>query len=357
MRTQFVEKKRPNLHRVAQILRVSEEQNRWANGGPVSQKMAREFREFLGVPAHAVAVPCANGGIGLEAMARLWECRLKRPIRWAVSTFSFRNLGRGYFANSLVVDCDESGLLDLDLLMNADTEAYSGIVLVNPLGLVNDFEKFFRFARERNIPLLLDNAAGLGPCIPDWDWQVFSLHHTKPFGMGEGGLVVIPAELHDAFVQLIEYGDPPDDPARWLNNGKISDISCSFILDRLLGARDWMPEYQAQRERILRLAAHLGLRPLANGGVPEIPVTSLAFLAEIPLSVNAIRQTRHVVLAKYYHPLADLPVSRNLFARIVNVPAHPTMSELSDAQIQEDLGRVLEGCDSRSGPATVVGTG
>jgi dTDP-4-amino-4,6-dideoxygalactose transaminase len=346
MNVRFVEHKRPNVQRVERLLQISEANNHWANSGPIWQMLGKEFERYLNLAEHLGALPCANGGIALEAMARLRECEVGRPIRWAVSAFSFRNLGRGFFSDATVIDCNENGLMDLEQLKNTDPDTYSGIVLVNPLGLGGDFERFFDFARRHCLPLIIDNAPGLGKAIPNWDWQVFSLHHTKPFGMGEGGLAIVPKVQSDAFLSLISYGDAPDDPSQWLNNGKISDISCAYLLDRLRDAPVWFPAYSEQRSRVLKLASELGLKPLAGGGTPDTPVTSLAFLAEGSLSPSSILQTKHMVLAKYYQPLRKLPVAEGVFQRIFNVPAHPTMEKLSDEQILDDLHRVIRNCVS-----------
>ena len=39
------------------------------------------------------------------------------------------------------------------------------------------------------------------------------------------------------------------------------------------------------------------------------------------------------VIAKYYPPITGLPMAADIYARIVNIPCHPGMAALTDAQI------------------------
>lgn len=316
------------------------ERNHWANGGPLWDELAKQFQQHMRLDARQALVPCSSGGIALEAMARLWQQRLGRPLRWAIPSFSFRNLGRGWFAGALVVDCDQDGMIDVEALDDPGPGRYDGIIAVNPLGAATSFASVIAFAQDRGVPLIIDNAAGLGPEVPDHDWQTFSLHHTKPYGMGEGGLALLPAEATEAFKALIGYGDLPDPPSIWLNNGKISDISCAFLLDRLQDAADWSQAYATQRQRILALAAEFGLLPLPGVASATCPLTSVALQSATGIAPENLKNTRHFVPAKYYQPIAPTPTATALFAKLVNIPAHPTMARLSDDQIREDLGHL-----------------
>lgn len=343
MKIAFVEEKQIDMARIAALLDRCAAQNHWANGGPVWQALRAEFILHLQLQPAVTVLPCANAGIALEAMARLWQQRLGRRLRWAVPAFAFRNLGRGWFSDGPVVDCDSDGMVDVAQLDALDPGSFDGIVAVNPLGHARDFTAVIGFARARGVPLLLDNAAGTGPGLPDWPWQALSLHHTKPYGMGEGGLAVIPDTALDDMQSLITYGTRPDPAGLWLNNGKISDIACAFLLDRLEQAPRWRAESEAQKARILALAAEVGLQPLAGGGRADVPLTSVVLLGTGEIAAESLRRVRHFVPAKYYQPIAPAPKAEALFRRLVNVPVHPTMARLDDAAILADLQRLVHG--------------
>ncbi len=332
----FIESKSPDFVRVSQILDACEKANQWANRGPVYDALRNAITEHAGLGQEIEVVPCANAGIALEAMARLLAARAGRMLRWVVSDFSFRNLGRGYFSNTIVVDCDARGLIDATAVKNLPEDAWDGLIMVNPFGQgsPSDFEAARALVQGKY--LLLDNAAGFGTNIPDLPWQAVSLHHTKPYGVGEGGFAVVPTHHADAFYGLLNYGDLPDPPDSWLNNGKISDISCAYILDRLERAGAWRPAYFEQSARIDALAIAAGYKPLTPLN-SEVPAMSRGYIAPQDVPLSRLSAARHIIFGKYYKPMTDKPVAAQLFRRLINIPTHPDMAQATDSVITDDL--------------------
>jgi dTDP-4-amino-4,6-dideoxygalactose transaminase len=184
--------------------------------------------------------------------------------------------------------------------------------------------------------LLIDNAAGVSERIPDHDYQVFSLHQTKPFGAGEGGLVILPAEESELAAELLNYKTLRTAPTTWLNNGKISDLSCAYLLDRLERYPEWGPLYQYQATRVAQLAEQAGLSrlfPYPNNSI----ATCLPFLAPRPLDLARL-DNRGITLGKFYKPLAAMPNAQSIYARIVNIPSHPDVSRLG----RDEFERILD---------------
>lgn len=336
----FINNKRPDLEHVGQILEACAGCNHWANRGPVYYQTAKAFAEHMGIPAGSALLPCSNGGVALEVQARLLESRFGRKLRWVASAFSFHNLGRGYFSDIRFVDTAPDGMLDIAQLEALDPDEFDGFIVVNPFGMAKDFSAYVAVAQKLGKELLLDNAAGVGPNIPAWPWQSFSLHHTKPYGFGEGGFALVPQELADDFYALIDYGALPDQPHIWMNNGKVSDLSCAFHLSWLHRWQEWAPLYRAQAERIDRLARELGLLPILP--VHEDAITmSRAYRCGFAVPIEKIRTTKHARFGKYYKPLSNLAAATGLFEELVNIPTHPDMATLSDDQIREDFLTIL----------------
>ncbi len=336
----FVCEKAPNLSRIAELLDRCRAENHWANCGPLYSVLASAYAEHFSLPPDRSVTPCANAGVALEAMARRLEQVEGRSLRWVASAFSFQNLGRGYFSDVHFVDCAETGLLDLDQVRDLPDESYDGIIVVNPFGLHRDLSAYVAFARATGKHLLFDNAAGVDTVIPDWPWQAFSLHHTKPYGFGEGGLALTPADQAGSLYALLNYGPAPEEPRHWLNNGKISDVSCAFLIDRLEQAANWRPQFHEQAERVARIAANLGMRPLRPFG-EAAPAMSWAFVAPNPIPLERVSQSTDLVLGKYYKPLANLPKTRWLFDHLVNIPTHPDIARLDDAQLGNVISSLL----------------
>jgi dTDP-4-amino-4,6-dideoxygalactose transaminase len=337
----FIERKEPDLARVRELLALCNSANHWANEGPLFRRLQREYHSHLGLKSEFAILPCSNGGIALEAIARLHERYAGKKLRWVASAFSFQNLGRGYFADTAFLDCDTAGCLDLSELAALDPASFDGIVLTNPHGLLRDFSAYIAFAQRERKALLIDNAAGLGPSISDWPWQAFSLHQTKPYGVGEGGLAVVPKDALEDLRQLLTYGPVPTDAASWLNNGKLSDISAAFHLDRLSRHHIWSPSYREQATRIVGIASRVGFRPLRAMSESDPITMSWPLVAPTPISMEAVLSSRAVTLGKYYRPLASRRMATWLYERLVNMPTHPDMEMLSDADIENELLRLL----------------
>lgn len=203
-----------------------------------------------------------------------------------------------------------------------------------------DLSAYVSYVRETGKFLLFDNAAGIDTEIPDWPWQAFSLHHTKPYGFGEGGLAITPVEEAAPLYSLLNYGPAPELPALWLNNGKISDVSCAFLIDRLEQVEIWQPQFLAQAERVAAIAAELGFRPLRPFGAAA-PAMSWAFVGPVPIPMERVLESKAFILGKYYRPLAELPMTTWLFSRLVNIPTHPDVAGISDADLSKVIGSLL----------------
>jgi len=333
----FIENKKPDLEYVAALLAQCERCNQWANRGPLYWALAEAYQAHMNLCPDFAVTPCANGGIALEALARFHCVRAGRSLRWIGSAFSFSNLGRGWFASMRFIDCDEHGMLDLAALKETDPGTYDGFIVTNIFGLWSDFKPYIEFARSAGKYMLIDNAAGIGERIPEWPYQSFSLHHTKPYGAGEGGLIVSLQNEADQIYGLLDYGEIEEaSRGQWFNNGKISDIACAFHLDRLARYSDWAPRYHEQAARVNSIAAQVGLKRLIPVDC-ECPATSVPFVASSVVSLERLRESKKLHFGKYYNPLAETLNATTAYRNLVNVPTHPGVAGLTDGELRNEL--------------------
>jgi dTDP-4-amino-4,6-dideoxygalactose transaminase len=88
------------------------------------------------------------------------------------------------------------------------------MVVVQALGFVCDYKKYEAFAQKHGLKLIFDSAALLGASYEPGkkvglagDCEVFSLHITKTFGIGEGALVTSKdKKFLDTCRQIINFG-------------------------------------------------------------------------------------------------------------------------------------------------------
>ena len=337
----FINKKTADLNRISELLELCAKENMFANRGPLYKMLAENYSAHFGLDGNRSVTPCANAGIALEAMAKLLSMHSGKKLKWAGSAFSFQNLGRGHFSDMTFVDCTSQGLLDLNAIRALPENTFDGIIVVNPFGLHENFDSYIKFSLETGKFLLIDNAAGVGAKLPDWPWQALSLHHTKPYGMGEGGLALTPSDVAEEFYSLLNYGAIPDDPKAWVNNGKISDISCAFLIERLEKVSEWEPLYLEQAERVHGVCISNDLKPLLPFPSTS-PAMSWPYLSPNAVLPEQITRSEKITFAKYYKPVADFSQANYLYSHLLNVPTHPDLAILSDTELTHEISQVIE---------------
>lgn len=333
----YVESKSVDHAKINDLLEHCARENMWANFGPLSRMLDKRLTDLLEVPAHLQVISCSNATVALHALVALHEHLRGRPLRWLTSAFGFYSSSNGVLSSAGIVDCDRDGMLDLDQL-NPDT--FDGFIVTNMFGRYSDLACYQSYAAQHGKLLLVDGAMAFHPgghCAN----ECISLHHTKPWGFGEGGCAIVDREHADLFRSLIAFGHPtPSAPINRLGiNGKISEVSCAYILMRLEGVSEIRNAYQLQYQRIVAIGEGLGLAVLGGTGVhPGVP-SNVPFL--FPAAVDLPASTP-VPARKYYHPLARTMRALEIYSRIINVPCHRELALLSDQAIEGYLAGLLQ---------------
>ncbi len=350
---EFVEDKSVSAERLHAALRPAIAQNRHSNFGPVSEMLETELATLNGNTPLRAARMTANATLGLQAAVAVFDNARGTRLRWATCDFGFFTSFTGPFHDQTLVPCQGDGQISLTALDQLPLADYDAILATNVFGLNEEFEALFDFARSRDKVLLIDNAAGftaLAPrhaaSAPDdpllWA-EVVSFHHTKPWGMGEGGAVFGPTALLGLLRAAINFGlggGRQLADLRFCTNAKMSEIAAAQILLRVRDHEIWAPAYRAQARRVLDLGRAAGLQPV----VPDLPQRAvpgqIAFRCSDPITLEQLDNPRFRAL-KYYRPSPRSgTVAHDLFDHVVNVPCHPGMAALKDVEILEVLGRI-----------------
>lgn len=340
----FVEDKYPDYARVSEYLDASAAANRWTNFGPVWHRLKDHLETALELPANRCAVPCASGTHALITAAAL--ASRDQIKRWVISSYGFRATIIGPFADAEIVDCNAVGLIDLGEVEAVGLSRHCGIVATNPFGMHASMADAVALARRAGSALIIDNAAGfIGFDRSDHAgvFECLSFHHTKPFGFGEGGCLILDRALEAGAKAAMDFGYRWKWPAgqHALSNGKLSDPAAAFILERQSRSDNWAPSYRTQFWRIADIGERLGYRLLAekeqvgSGAFGNVPLIAAQ---QVPL--QALENGR-LKLHKYYKPLGGGTMSHDLYRRIVNVPSHPGVTAISDEAITALLSSLL----------------
>ena len=343
----FIEAKRPDPQRLAALLARSARDNHWANNGPIVRLLEERLTQVAQLNDDQAVIACSSGTAALNLLAGLHAIKLGRPLRWAVSAFGFFSTFIGPFTNATMIDCDDQGMLDLDALAEKPSDQYDGVCVTNLFGLPHDIGPTLQFCREHNKPLIIDNAFGLMDThrkqyanAP----EIVSLHHTKPWGFGEGGCAIVHRKDEDLARSLINFGVGYESlAAPYGFNGKMSDVSAAYILDRIEQANEWAPRSAQQVTRVEQLVAKadLPLKPLTPCDTPPAGLAQAVFVAQDPIGDEQLNNP-HVVLRKYYRPMTKpWPKSAtDLYNHILNVPCHPGLANVADKDLIETLRQV-----------------
>jgi len=317
---------RLRLETVDRLLRESARVNRFTNGGPCVERLERVVRDLLEIgPSRAVIATCSGTAALQAAVAAIRAVR--GPTSFATQAFTFPSSAVQALAYAVVVDVDEGGGLDLDALP-ADV---GGIIVTNCFGHLVDLARYEAWRAATGKVLVYDDAATPASfwegrnALELGDAAVVSLHHTKPLGFGEGGLIVLDRAYEVAARRLINFGfggEPGEDV--WSpsgSNGKLSEPAAAFLIAHL----ERFDELRATHEA-LRADFHAAIEGLPR--VRPFPDQSeralascLPVLFDRPATCDEFLQAG-VSARKYYRPLRPLPRATDLYERIVCLPLH-----------------------------------
>lgn len=309
----FQQPELPALSDVAKHYAMSEEASWYSNSGPCVTQLERDTTRYLGLATKGAAVSNATVGLMVAIQAVCGPPVGSRRII-AVPSFTFVATVNaitwcGYEPLFLDIDREDwqQSAEDVEGLRRHRSEL-AGILLCSTFGTAPSSRRraeISNMAAGLSVPVIVDSAAGFG-AVDDQgrhlgdqgNVEVFSFHATKPFAIGEGGLVTStdPGLIADVKV-LSNFGF---DLSRSITrshglNAKMSELHAAMgltvlerfpdILNRRRAAATWlidelvgfgvraqgghqgstfqfvpvaMPDHES-RERLLRLGPETGI--------------------------------------------------------------------------------------------------
>jgi dTDP-4-amino-4,6-dideoxygalactose transaminase len=298
-------------------------------------------------------IAVANGTLALSALVSGLRLYHGKPLQFATQAFTFPASVQGPLQGTKIIDVDAGGGLDLQLL---DPESIDGLIVTNCFGHVVEVAKYQKWCETHQKFLLFDNAATVltrinGVNIVNYGVGcILSLHHTKPLGFVEGGVIVVDKVYETAIRQVINFGyDVPKGDMIWQPEGsnyKMSDVSATFINAHLDGFAD---QYNKTTHLYRDAEKLLGVRLFPNHG-DDIPFAScLPVLLTRAISLDEVRRINckyKVNVRKYYKPLTALPRATLLWEHIVCFPLHRDVTS-DDLLVYRQILTDLESGSSR----------
>jgi dTDP-4-amino-4,6-dideoxygalactose transaminase len=340
----WVSKKNVDWARVQELLAPCAVTNHYANRGCVTPYLETLLARVLDLEYGYSVIVTSSGHAALYALAATIALQ-KGDMRWGVQSFTFPASAQ-IPGNVEIVDIDESGGLDL-LSVPPGT---NGIVVTNPFGYVVDISKYEKYCHDNNIALMFDNAAaplsrynGKNICSFG-DGSIISLHHTKPIGFGEGGAVIVRSHLAPTVRRVINFGIGLNDRDWSLLgiNGKMSEVSAAFVVQYLEKNVELVKAHHSERlAQVQKFIADegksCGLTILPSFGETTIPSCICIVLNRDSERHIDLLNKEGIEARRYYKPLSEAPVARDLWSCIICIPCHQDVSESKMRKVLELL--------------------
>jgi dTDP-4-amino-4,6-dideoxygalactose transaminase len=369
-RIRFQSPELPSAERIESYFRRSRESRWFANRGPCQEVLEDRLVEQLGGQVDVVPVASATAGlmVAIRALAGVATPRRRHVL---VPSFTFiasvsAILWAGF--EPVFVDVDPAGWhVDPDSAERAADRFGSSIALIlgcSTFGTLQPDQvvsELAGIAHRLGARFLVDSAAAFGSTLPngqhrgcDGDLDVYSFHATKPFAIGEGGVVVTrDPELSARAGALANFGF---DVRHLVGdeiglNAKLDEWHCATALAVL----DGFPEVlAARRERSSRVKAALKPHGFSSQAGSELAsnqfVAVLAPNRQVRAECLRLSRERGIECRAYYrdplHTIAplqnfatvdELAVTTDLAQRALSLP-------LANDMPDSDLDEVIEVC-------------
>lgn len=331
----WISKKDVDNDIVNNLLTIPLETNQFTNGGVNVKLLANFVKTKLNIDDSKSVLVVTNGSVALHSLTSGIEYYEKKKINWATQAFTFPPSAQSNLSKVKIIDIDKDGGLDITKV----DSSINGMIVTNIFGNVVDIEKYETFCRENNKFLIFDNAAtgyteykgknslnyGTGCTI--------SFHHTKPFGFGEGGAIIVDKKYEESIRCLNNFGIGLTEKY-WVpegNNNKMSEISAIYILqylkrnvDTIINKHNELYLY-FQEQMIKHKTTHFKLFPSFHDGI----IAPSCFCILFDNYDDKVREKlveNNIQARKYYHPLDNSKIANEIYDKILCIPCNVDMN-------------------------------
>jgi dTDP-4-amino-4,6-dideoxygalactose transaminase len=339
----WVPKKTINNGKVNSLLQLSIETNKFTNYGPNVKLLEEKTRELLKIDNTKAVICVSNGTVALWAAVAGFEIYNNKNLQFYTQSFTFPASAQGYLNSVKIIDIDEEGGLDLELV---DKNKCDGIIVTNVFGNLVNISKYEKWCKENDKFLIFDNAAtsysfynNKNSCNYG-NASTISFHHTKPIGFGEGGAIIIDSKYEKYVRNIINFGiDNYSIESTWDRRGanyKMSDIQAVYILQymdnfyNIIEHHDMLYKYFISE--IEKYNLNIKIFPNLSDSTPFI--SCLSIFMKNSNKIIEILLRNNIYSRKYYNPLTETPVSKKFYDTIICISCHIDMTK-------DDINRII----------------
>jgi len=316
---------------VNKLFKKSIESNHFTNNGPNVHLLESFIRNKFNIENDKSVILVTNGAVGLHSITSGMQYTENNTIKWATQSFTFPPSAQSNLSSVEIIDIDRDGGIDLELI----NDDINGIIITNIFGNVVDIDKYTEWAKKNNKYIVFDNAATAYTfykgknCVNYGNGCVISFHHTKPFGFGEGGAIIVDKKYETAIRCLNNFGIGLTDKY-WVkegNNNKMSDISAVYILQFLMNNFDKIVShhndlYNYVKEKMVKYDDKITtwkLFPSFHGDGVIVPSCLCLLFNNYKDHIRIKLLENNIYCRKYYYPLKNTKVACEIFDSILSI--------------------------------------
>ncbi len=337
--------------------------NGWfTNFGPLSRRLEAAFAErWGGRETRCVAASSATAALAAPLIANAIEGGVLLPAFTFPATLgAVKSAG----ATPLLIDVAPGDWTIAPAALDAALRRSraKAVILGAPFGLRRDFAPHVAVARRAGAIVIIDNAAGAGAERRALEeaggvYEVYSLHATKPFAAGEGGMIFTNAADEERLRAALNFGlvtAARQQTPRWGINGKLSEIHAAIGLAALDGFERRLAERRALAGAYIKALSRFdGVRCETDAAAAPWQV----FPALMPARAGAdalvdFARARGMEVRRYYSPslsalgvaetIDSCAVSEDLAARMCCFPVYAGASDADRAMMVDIAAGAVE---------------
>lgn len=204
----------PELDETNRVILTAYENGVYSNGGELQRRASMELALHVSSVYEGILVSSNTSGLVASLLAA--NVRNKHVV---ISNFTFSaTMHAVILAGGIPILCDvtenslEMDSKKLHLILSNPRYDVAAVMPTRVFGYINDQSDLIQKCQDFKIPIIIDAAAAFPPFSQCWNFknnanaEVFSLHASKVFGIGEGGVIVGSTEFIEKIRKTTNFG-------------------------------------------------------------------------------------------------------------------------------------------------------
>ena len=346
MSSSICPKKTINKDIVNKLLESNLESGIFCNYGPNVTFLEDLIRKNFCINDDKSIIAITNGSLALNSLTRAINHHENSELNWATQSFTFPPSAQNTLSDVMIIDIDLEGGLDL----NKVPDNINGLIVTNVFGNCVDIDKYTEYCKKNNKKLIFDNAATANTfykgsnCCNYGIGSIISFHHTKAFGFGEGGAIIVDKKYEDSIRKINNFGFYLNKNILWDKNSsnyKMSEISAVYIIQYLIDKFDIIVKkhqelnYYFRSKVNKRKMNYLKFYPSFHDNNNIVPSCFCILFDNYDKQIEDKLKENNIFCRKYYVPLIDTLIATKFYNHILCIPCNIDMNF-------EDIDKILD---------------